>query len=346
MSIAHGPIVFDIAGTELTAEDRELLQHPLIGGIIFFARNYKSPQQITDLCSAVRQARSTPVLILVDQEGGRVQRFKEGFTRLPSMGEIGKVYESNPRNGLALARTAGWVMAAEVLSVGVDLSFAPVLDRDLGNNPAIGNRAFHQDIAIIVELATAFTEGMRGAGMAAVGKHFPGHGCVAVDSHVDLPVDTRTFEEIAAVDLPPFAAMIDKGIAGMMAAHILFSSTDKTAVGFSRFWLQDVLRRQLQFRGMIFSDDLSMAGAAIAGGFPQRVIGALEAGCDMALVCNSRESVLQTLHNFPEDKYVVADKLFESMRGDFNKIPGGLSQSAIWQEQHARMMELLAVNAG
>jgi beta-N-acetylhexosaminidase len=333
MSTTLGPIVFDLIGTELSAEEKEMVRHPLIGGVIFFARNYESPEQIKQLCSALRAARKQPLLLLVDQEGGRVQRFKDGFTRIPSMGELGKLYDEAPEQAVTLATTCGWLLAAELLNAGVDLSFTPVLDIDLGINPAIGNRGFHRQHSIIITLAKALTAGLRAAGMAAVGKHFPGHGSVMIDSHLDLPIDIRSYEDIAAADMPPFIAMIRHGIEGMMAAHILFSAVDETAVGFSRKWLQDILRTQLKFSGMIFSDDLNMQGAKIAGDYPQRVLASLNAGCDMALLCNNRTAVIATLDHIPTDTHPVAPDKFASVQGNFSHIPQPLKTARIWREK-------------
>jgi beta-N-acetylhexosaminidase len=330
---AVGPLVFDLLGKELSGEEKEILTHPAVGGLIFFARNYESPQQITQLCSAVRAARKTPILICVDQEGGRVQRFREGFTRIPSMGELGKLYDLAPEKAFALATTCGWVMAAELLNVGVDLSFAPVLDVDLKINPAIGNRAFHQQHAVIVNLAKALTAGMRATGMAAVGKHFPGHGSVMIDSHLDLPIDTRPYEEIAEADMPPFVDMIRHGIEGLMAAHILFSEVDATAVGFSSKWLKDILRKQLKFSGIVFSDDLSMEGGKIAGDHPQRVEAALKAGCDMALLCNNRAAFIKTLDTINTEKYKLDASKVAPLRGHFSLIPPALMNSKSWREK-------------
>jgi beta-N-acetylhexosaminidase len=330
---AVGPLVFDLLGKELSGEEKEILNHPAVGGLIFFARNYESPEQITQLCGAVRAARKQPILICVDQEGGRVQRFREGFTRIPCMGDIGKHYDAAPEKALTLATACGWVMAAELLNVGVDLSFAPVLDIDLKINPAIGNRAFHQQHAVIVALAKALTAGMRAAGMAAVGKHFPGHGSVLIDSHVDLPIDTRPFDEIAEADMPPFVEMIRHGIEGLMAAHILFSAVDSTAVGFSHKWLQDILRQQLKFSGIVFSDDLSMEGGKIAGDHPQRVEAALKAGCDIALLCNNRDAFVKTLDIINLDNYNLEESKVAPLRGNLSLIQPPLNNSKLWREK-------------
>lgn len=333
MPATIGPIVFDLLGHELSAEEREILQHPLIGGLILFTRNYDSPEQVTRLIQTARQVRKQPLLVTVDQEGGRVQRFRQGFTRLPSMGKIGKVYDAAPEDGERFATICGWIMAAELLAVGVDLSFAPVLDVDRGNNPVVGDRAFHQDIEVIVLLAQAFTRGMRAAGMAAVGKHFPGHGAVSVDSHLSLPLDKRTMADISEVDLVPFAEMIQSTIQGIMAAHIVFPEVDALPVGFSPYWLQDVLRKQLKFPGVVFSDALDMKGAEVIGSFLERTEAALSAGCDMALICNNREGLVQTLDGLPQQKFLLEEQKLAMVRGDFSKLPKVLLESEEWKSK-------------
>lgn len=341
MSSTIGPIVFDLIGTALSAEEREILQHPLIGGVIVFARNYESVEQITQLCKSIRQSRKKPILITVDQEGGRVQRFRAGFTRLPAMGEIGKLYMDSRETALQLANISGWVMAAEVLAVGVDLSYAPVLDLDKGINPAINSRAFSLDKEIVMALATAFCEGMRAAGMAAVGKHFPGHGSVTVDSHLALPVDERSFAAIEADDMVTFTDMVRTGIEGMMASHILFPKVDAMPVGFSPYWLKEILRKQLKFNGLIFSDDLSMQGAVIAGDYPERTKTALEAGCDMALVCNHREGVIQVLDALSQSAYLVDENRYMPLLANFQKLPQNVKKTPEWVEKISDFNKLL-----
>ena len=294
-----GPVMLDVAGTELNAEDRERLRHPRVGGVILFARNYHSPAQVAALAAEIRALRSPPLLIAVDHEGGRVQRFREGFTALPPMRAFGTVWDRDPGSARALARAAGTVLATELRAVGVDLSFTPVLDLDYGHSQVIGDRAFHRDPRAVSELAQALTRGLAEAGMGGVGKHFPGHGFVAADSHVDVPVDERAFAAIEADDLVPFKALIEAGLAGVMPAHVVYAGVDPDInpginpggevpgpAGFSAFWLQEVLRGRLGFDGVIFSDDLSMAGALVAGDVVARGVAALAAGCDMVLVCN------------------------------------------------------------
>ncbi len=289
-----GPIMIDLIGPEISLEERDLLQHPLVGGVILFTRNYESPAQLGELCRTIRE-NSQSSIIAVDQEGGRVQRFKEGFTCLPSMGEIGELYHRSPEKGLELAYDSGRVMATELRSVGVDLSFAPVLDLDKKQNTVIGDRSFDASVDVVTVLAKMLMDGMHAGGMAATGKHFPGHGSVKTDSHLALPVDERNFEEIYREDMQPFIKMIEAGIDAIMPAHILFPKVDSKPVGFSRYWLKEILREKLHFKGMIFSDDLGMAGAEVAGSYAERAEAALNAGCDMALICNNRMAAIEII---------------------------------------------------
>ncbi len=302
-----GALIIDLEGHVLTAEERELLQHPLVGGVILFARNYVSRNQVQQLCAAIRASRKAPLLIMVDQEGGRVQRFKEEFVLLPAMASFGKLYETESARALSLAEACGWLMAVEVLSVGVDISLAPVLDLDKGISSVIGDRAFHGNPDIVLHLANAFVAGMREAGMAATGKHFPGHGSVVFDTHKTLVQDTRSLKEIEQADILPFAGMIKNGMMALMAAHLVFPQIDANAVGYSRKWLQDILRHHLGFNGVIFSDDLSMEGANISANYVDRVVATREAGCDFALLCNERVGVIQVLDSLAADKHQLAE---------------------------------------
>ncbi len=292
-----GPVMIDVEGTELNDDDIRRLQHPLVGGVILFARNYKSPTQLMALTASIHAVRQPPLLIAVDHEGGRVQRFRDGFTRIPAMRELGKVWDHSPKRGRQLAEEAGWVLAAELRAHGVDFSFTPVLDIDYGNSGVIGDRAFHSNPKAIGELAQSLMQGLKRGGMASVGKHFPGHGFVAADSHVAIPVDERSFTEIEQADVEPFRRMVDAGMQAVMPAHVIYPKIDEKPAGFSRIWLQQVLRRHLGFNGVIFSDDLSMEGAVVAGSVTQRAEAAFNAGCDMILVCNRPDLVDELLAN-------------------------------------------------
>jgi beta-N-acetylhexosaminidase len=287
--------MIDLAGTEVLPEERELLGHPLIGGVILFTRNYRDPEQLTALVSAIHAVRSPRLIVAVDQEGGRVQRFRNGFSALPPARRIGHEFDLDPRSGVALARALGWLMAAELRAQGVDISFAPCVDLDLGVSEVIGQRAFHATPEAVSQLAGAWMHGMRDAGMAATAKHFPGHGAVTADSHLTLPVDRRTLPDMAS-DLTPYRRLIANGLPAVMAAHVLFPGVDSAPASLSARWIRDVLRGELGFQGVVFSDDLSMGGAAAAyGDIVTRARHALSAGCDMLPVCNNRASVLELL---------------------------------------------------
>jgi beta-N-acetylhexosaminidase len=289
-----GPLMIDLLGKQLLPEERELLQHPLVGGIILFTRNFESREQITQLIADVRAVRKPPLLVAVDYEGGRVQRFRKDFTILPPMRVIGQAYDQNHQAGLQLARQSGWLLAAELRAAGIDLSFGPVVDLDYGASSVIGDRAFHRDSRVVGNLAVAMMHGMRDAGMCAVAKHFPGHGAVVADSHVALPVDRRRYVDMVH-DIHPYTRLIDNQLPAVMAAHVVFEQVDSVPASFSRKWLVDELRGKLGFTGAVFSDDLSMEGASIMGPIPQRARKALAAGCDMVLICNHRDAALQTL---------------------------------------------------
>jgi beta-N-acetylhexosaminidase len=284
----NGPLLIDIAGTALTDIDRQLLKHPAVGGMILFARNIVSPSQVMDLVKEIRSV-SPDLLISVDQEGGRVQRLIQGFTRLPPLANLGALYDKDPDAALQSAQQLGWLMAAEVKAIGIDLSFAPVLDLNLNRNQVIGNRAFHSNPKIVSRLAREYCLGMKKAGMATVGKHFPGHGYVTLDSHHALPEDDRACEQVLAdaqtfIDLMPYLTAI-------MPAHIIYHAFDKNPVTFSSHWLQTLLRQQFQYSGIVISDDLSMAGAKCYPSVIDAARCALSAGCDLLLVCNDRDAV-------------------------------------------------------
>jgi beta-N-acetylhexosaminidase len=289
-----GAVMLDIAGLELSSVEKERLRHPSTGGVILFARNFESARQLRALTSEIRSQRQE-LLIAVDHEGGRVQRFQQGFTRIPPMRVLGERWEADAGAALALAEAAGHVIAVELRTHGLDFSFAPVLDVDFGASGVIGDRAFSGEPAVIAALAGAFVAGLRSGGCAAVGKHFPGHGYVKADSHVDVPVDPRSLAEIEATDLHPYRDLIAQGMGGVMPAHVIYPEVDSKPAGYSRVWLQDVLRRRLKFDGMIFSDDLSMEGASTAGGPAARALAAIDAGCDMVLLCNAPGAAAEVL---------------------------------------------------
>ena len=288
-----GPLMIDIAGTELTDLDRERLCHPLVGGIILFSRNYVDPVQLTALTAAIHELRSPALLIAVDHEGGRVQRFRDGFTRLPPMVALGRLWDSDAAKGCEAARQVGYVLAAELRARGVDYSFTPVLDLDYGPSRVIGDRAFHRRPEAVVALAAALGEGLRQGGMGTCGKHFPGHGYVVPDSHVELPVDDRAFEAMQE-DIEPYRQL---GLDGIMAAHVIYNCMDCNTAVFSNKWI-DFLRNDIEFNGVVFTDDLSMAGAGVVGDMLARVQTSYAAGCDMLLVCNAPDAVGQVLTNW------------------------------------------------
>ncbi len=300
VSLPRGPVMIDVAGTALTDEERERLLDPLVGGVILFARNYTGSEQLRALTADIRALRDPALIIAVDHEGGRVQRFRsDGFTRLPSMRCLGASWEQDHAAALDAARAAGFVLAAELRAHGVDLSFAPVLDLDYGTCRAIGNRAFHRDPQVVAALAQAVVAGMAQAGMGAVGKHFPGHGFVEADSHHEVPVDARDFDTLWNEDIAPYRHRLGRQLAGVMPAHVIYPNADPSAepqpAGFSPFWLKDVLRTRLGFQGVVFSDDLNMEGARVAGDIVGRAKAAYEAGCDMLLVCNRPDLAAELL---------------------------------------------------
>lgn len=304
--------MLDLAGLQLTAEERKLIAEPLVGGIIIFARNYSSPPQLRSLVAEIREVRPE-LLLAVDQEGGRVQRFRSGFTVLPPMQRFLPLYREQPEETLELVRDAGWLMATELLSTGLDFSFAPVLDVDDVRCAVIADRSFSPDPMEVVYLAGAFIDGMHEAGMACTGKHFPGHGGVAGDSHLLLPVDDRPWEELAQRDWLPFEKLASR-LDAVMPAHIVFSQMDSRPVGFSSFWLQQKLRGELDFDGVIFSDDLSMEGAAEAGSYGDRAEQALAAGCDMVLVCNNRAGALEVVERLKSSGQTFSRRLSSMTR--------------------------------
>ncbi len=310
-----GPIMLDLAGLSLTAEDERRLRHPLVGGVILFTRNYASPGQLQALTEAIHAVRSPTLLIAVDHEGGRVQRFREGFAKIPAMRELGKIWDTHPHRARHLAQQTGYVLAAELRACGVDFSFTPVLDVDHGQSSVIGDRAFHSNPQAIAELAHSLLLGLRQCGMHTVGKHFPGHGFVTADSHLAIPVDERSFVDIEMNDLIPFRRMVSYGLAAVMPAHVIYPKVDSRLAGFSPVWLKTILRGQLGFEGCIFSDDLSMEGAKAEGGIVARAQAALKAGCDMVLVCNNPQAADELLKNLQFEMPVTSRARLVQMRG-------------------------------
>lgn len=328
-----GPIMLDLDSVEMSPEEREILQNPLVGGVILFSRNFSSVSQLVSLVKEIHQIRNPRLLISVDHEGGRVQRFRDGFSSLPAVGHFGELYNQNPKKAKLLSETTGWLMAAELRAVGIDFSFAPVLDINYGLSSVIGDRAFHQDKQIIVELAHAYTKGMHDAGMAATGKHFPGHGAVIADSHVDIPVDNRGYNEIYANDIVPFKRMIHNGLAAVMPAHVIYPEVDSYPAGFSEVWLKDILRQRLGFQGVIFSDDLDMKGASVIGeNYSDRANKALSAGCDMVLVCNNRAGALNVLDNMDDFNGAVSHLRLARMHGKHATSMSELHKTQAWKE--------------
>ncbi|MDH5257965.1 MAG: beta-N-acetylhexosaminidase [Gammaproteobacteria bacterium] len=327
-----GPVMIDLEGTELTQEEIELINHPLVGGIIYFARNFESAEQIAALTKSIHENTTQRILTCVDQEGGRVQRFKEGFTRLPPLRPLGHTYDKSAEEGMALSKAMGWLMASEVSAVGVDFSFAPVLDLDYGESEVIGDRAFHSDPDTVSQLARAYIQGLDEAGMSSVGKHFPGHGAVKADSHLELPIDDRSTVEIMEKDVVPFAELISMNILqGIMPAHVVYTAQDKQPAGFSKTWIGQVLRQRLGFTGAVFSDDLNMAAAGMAGSFIDRANIALNAGCDMVLVCNNREGAVEVLDKLDWVQEQKSVERLQAMRGRKTVSFDELKKSEKWK---------------
>jgi len=338
---AHlGPLMLDVAGLTLTDEEKKILGSPLVGGLILFTRNYSTQKQLQSLIAEIRQA-SPDIIIAVDHEGGRVQRFREGFTRIPPMAVLGKLYKNDKNAAIQLSQDCGWLMAAELIAYDIDISFAPILDRDHGISSIIGDRAFSDCVEDIVVLTQAFIKGMSEAGMASTGKHFPGHGGVAADSHIDIPVDERTLGELRENDISVFGPVINSGLNAIMPAHIIYPKVDSFAAGFSRYWLQTILRNELKFEGVIFSDDLGMEGATVAGSFSERAEAALSAGCDMVLVCNNPEGAAQVL-SYLEQRETQPNQRLNAMRlkPELKQLPNELTEFPRWQTTCERLAKL------
>ncbi len=336
-----GPLMVDIAGTELTPDDIEILAHPLVGSVLLFTRNYRSPEQVAALTAAIRAVRTPHLLIAVDHEGGRVQRFREGFTKLPASRPLGRRFEEDRRDGLGLTRSVGWLMASELRNVGVDFSFAPCVDLDYGVSEIIGDRSFHRDPETVASLAAAYMLGMRDAGMAATAKHFPGHGAVVADSHVALPVDRRHLVDMEG-DIRPYRLLIENNLAAVMAAHVVYPAVDSLPASLSRRWISDILRGDLGFHGCVFADDLSMAGAAAFGDVVERARLSVAAGCDVLPICNDRAAVSTVLDHFnPGVADAASQARIVRMRAR-GAAPAALTADPHWLETVQRIVNLSA----
>jgi len=325
-----GPVMVDLEGTELQPAEREMLAHPLVGSVILFSRNYESPEQLTRLVADIHAVRSPALIVGVDHEGGRVQRFREGFSLLPAARRIGLEYDAEARSGLAMARELGWLMAAELRACGVDLSFAPCVDLDYGVSEVIGARAFHAKSGVVGELAVAYMHGMRNAGMVATAKHFPGHGAVVADSHHALPIDRRELVDLSE-DIAPYRVLIANGLAGVMVAHVLYPQVDAVPASASSRWIRGVLRGDLGFGGVVFADDLSMEGAAAVGGIVERAEKALAAGCDVLPVCNHRPSAEAVLDGLKVPLDAAAAMRRVRLHGKASVDYAALRQTAEWR---------------
>jgi beta-N-acetylhexosaminidase len=326
-----GPLMVDIAGTELTRDDVQVLSHPLVGSVILFSRNYRDAAQVSSLTAAIRAVRTPSLLVAVDHEGGRVQRFREGFTRLPPARSLGRRYDEDRREGLSLAKAAGWLMASELRAVGVDFSFAPCVDLDYGVSEIIGDRAFHRDPDAVGALAVAYMAGMREAGMAATAKHFPGHGAVFADSHVAVAQDRRNFVDLEP-DIRPYRLLIENNLAGVMGAHVVFPAVDPLPASLSQRWISGVLRGDLGFHGCVFADDLTMAGAAAFGGVIERAELAFAAGCDVLPICNDRQAVKSVLNHFGPDVGSPASQARVVRMRARGEAPANLGADRQWQQ--------------
>jgi beta-N-acetylhexosaminidase len=333
--------MIDLAGSQLTAEDRQLLRHPLVGGVILFTRNYVDSEQLVRLTAAIHAERTPRLVIAVDQEGGRVQRFKAGFSTLPAARRIGHEFDLDPRAGLELARRLGWLMAAELRAHGVDLSFAPCVDLDYGASEVIGDRALHARSQVVAQLAVAYAHGMRDAGMAATAKHFPGHGAVVADSHLALPIDRREFADLQD-DIAPYRLLITNGLAAVMAAHVVYPAIDALPASLSVRWIKDILRGELGFQGAVFSDDLSMGAVASAGDLATRARLALAAGCDMLPVCNDRAGVLTLIARLELEPAPASQLRLMRMRAREGMSVAALHASLPWQQSREALARAVA----
>lgn len=334
--MALGPVMLDVEGLAVSPADRNLLREPAVGGVILFSRNYENVQQLEDLVGEIRALRRPPLLIAVDHEGGRVQRFREEFSAIPPMRRIGQEYESDLGESLLLAKTAGWLSGSELRAMGIDLSFAPCVDLDWGLSEVIGDRAFHKDPEVVGDLASAFSRGLRSAGMAAVAKHFPGHGAVVADSHEKLPNDRREYSNVLD-DMRPYDKLIGNGaIAAVMMSHVVYSDIDPEPAGFSKYWIQSELRSRLGFDGAVFCDDLTMKATESYGSMPKRARLALEVGCDMVLICNDRPAAQAAVASLKEYSSPLSLVRLARLHGTGQVVRESLLESEEWQAAHKR----------
>jgi beta-N-acetylhexosaminidase len=330
------PVILDVLGYELNEQEKEVLAHPLVAGVILFTRNFYNIKQLKELIQQIRFYAKNEIIIGVDHEGGRVQRFRDGFTALPSAGDL--LLHSSMQEAKELSYASGWVMASELIACDIDFSFAPVLDIN-GVSDVIGRRAFGEKPEQVIALATAYLSAMKATGMASTGKHFPGHGSVKADSHVALPVDSRSKSEIFNCDLLPFKALIEKGaLTAVMPSHVVYEQCDEQPAGFSTYWLQTVLRQQLGFKGVIISDDLSMHGASFVGDHATRAQSAIAAGCDLILACNDSDAAISILDTLIIPK-IQDSGAVEQMRFKGRNAKSNLKNDPIWIENHQKLMQ-------
>jgi beta-N-acetylhexosaminidase len=334
-----GPVMVDVAGPVLTKEEKKRLRHPLVGGVILFARNFQDRDTLCELTARIHEVREEPLLIAVDHEGGRVQRFRtDGFTPLPPMRRLGEIWNRDPLGAMRLATETGYVLAAELRACGVDMSFTPVLDLDYGVSKVIGDRAFHRDPRVVAMLSRALIQGLALAGMAACGKHFPGHGFVGADSHEEIPVDPRPLERILREDGAPYGWLGDNVLGSVMPAHVIYPKVDDQPAGFSRRWVQDILRERMGYDGVVFSDDLTMEGASVAGDIHARAQAALQAGCDMVLVCNHPDLADDLLARLVHEAAPVSIERIRRLMPRF-PAPGWEALQQDRRYQHARRLQ-------
>ncbi len=332
-----GPVMLDVKDLALDDDDRDRLKHPQVGGVILFSRNYQSPEQLKALVNEIHAIRTPRLVVAVDQEGGRVQRFRDGFESIPAMTRLGSFYEVDQGLAIEYAELFAWIMASELLHYGIDLSFSPVLDVGNPISGVIGDRAFHHNPEIITRLANAWIRGMKKAGMEATGKHFPGHGSVEGDSHHVMPFDRRQFNDIEAHDLVPFRRVIATHLSGILMAHVIYDQVDAMPAGFSRVWIEQVLRNQLGFNGIIFSDDLSMSGAESVGGYAQRVKASLQAGCDIVLVCNNPEGADEALDALTDYNNPTSQLRMIRLHGEPSAQSADLFNTQQWQQATSQL---------